>query len=103
MARTGDVLTRPHGDRLVFVTTSADTDGDLLEMDVTYPPRTEAPALHLHPHQEETFRVLQGTPQTVRADADEPSRFLWQVRPALLTAAFLETLPRPPRTPRPPA
>jgi quercetin dioxygenase-like cupin family protein len=116
MARSGDVLTQPRGDRLVFVATAADTDGALLEMDVTYPPHTRAPAPHLHPHQEETFRVLQGalravidgeerrygpgetfvvpagTPHTMHADADEPTRFVWQVRPALRTEDFFEAV-----------
>jgi quercetin dioxygenase-like cupin family protein len=116
MARTGDVLDHPRGDRLVFLATAADTGGERLEMEVTYPPRTDAPALHLHPHQEETFRVLEGalrtaiggvertfgpgetfvvppgTPHTMHAHADEPTRFLWEVRPALRTEDFFETV-----------
>jgi quercetin dioxygenase-like cupin family protein len=116
MARPGDVLAHPRGDRLVFIATAADTGGERLEMDVTYPRRTHAPAPHLHPHQEETFRVLQGalrttidgrertfgpgeafvvppgTPHTMHADADEPTRFLWEVRPALRTEDFFETI-----------
>lgn len=85
------------------------------------PARTVAPALHRHPHQEETFRVLQGalrttiggeersfgpgetfvvapgTPHTMHADADEPTRFLWEVRPALRTEDTDPLLPPPHR------
>jgi len=116
MARSGDVLTQPRGDRLLFVATAADSGGALLEMDVTYPAHTDPPALHLHPHQEEVFRVLHGalrtviggdtrtyaagetfvvppnTPHTMQSDADGPTRFIWQVRPALATEALLETV-----------
>lgn len=131
MTQVGDVLEHPRGDRLEFVATSASTGGALLEMHVTYPPRTEAPALHLHPEQEETLTIVQGalrtmidgvqrryesgatfvvpagTPHTMHADADEPTRFVWQVRPALRTEAFFEKTwdlaraggPGAPRTP----
>jgi quercetin dioxygenase-like cupin family protein len=112
VARSGDELSNPRGDRLVFVRTAAETAGELLEMEATYAVRGEAPPLHLHPHQEETFRVLEGalrttiggdtrrfatgetfvvpagTPHTMQADADGPTRFTWQVRPALSTEDF---------------
>jgi quercetin dioxygenase-like cupin family protein len=114
MARRGDELTQPGGYRLRFTTTSADSGGALLEMDVTYPARSRPPAAHLHPLQEETFRVLQGmlrteiggarrdygpgetfvvprgTPHAMHAAADDPTRFVWQVRPALATEAMFE-------------
>lgn len=116
MARSGDVRTNPRGDRLVFVRTAAETAGELLEMEATYAARGAAPPLHLHPHQEETFRVLEGalrttiggdprrfvagetfvvppgTPHTMHADADGPTRFTWQVRPALATEDFFATM-----------
>ena len=116
MAHPGDVLDHPRGDRLEFVATSASTGGALLEKHVTYPPHTEAPAPHFHPEQEETFTIVQGalntvingvqrryaagatfvvpagTPHTMHADADEPTRFVWQVRPALRTEDFFEKL-----------
>ncbi len=114
MAHPGDVLEHPRGDRLEFAVTAGTSGGELLEMHVTYPPRTEAPALHLHPEQQETFTVVQGalrtviggverrypagttfevpagTPHTMHADADEPTRFVWNVRPALRTEDFFE-------------
>jgi quercetin dioxygenase-like cupin family protein len=116
MAQPGDVLEHPRGDRLEFVTTAASSGGALLEMRATYPARTAAPVLHLHPEQEETFTVVQGalrtviggteqryvagstfvvpsgTPHTMHADSDEPTHFLWQVRPALRTESFFETM-----------
>jgi mannose-6-phosphate isomerase-like protein (cupin superfamily) len=112
MARSGDELTNARGDRLVFVRTAAGTAGDLLEMEATYAARGEAPPLHLHPHQEGTFHVLEGalrttiggdtrrfeagetfvvpagTAHTMHADADVPTRFTWRVRPALSTEDF---------------
>jgi quercetin dioxygenase-like cupin family protein len=115
MARSGEALTNPRGDRMVFVRTAAETAGALLEMDVTYAARGEAPPLHLHPHQEESFRVLEGAlratiagetrrfvagenfvvpagaPHTMHADAEGPTRFTWQVRPALSTEDFFST------------
>jgi quercetin dioxygenase-like cupin family protein len=114
MARRGDELTQPNGYRLRFTTTSEDSGGELLEMDVTYPAHSRPPAPHLHPLQEETFRVLQGvlrtevggvrrdyragetfvvppgTPHAMHAAADEPTRFVWQVRPALATETMFE-------------
>ena len=114
MARTGDVHTQPGGYRLRFTVTGADSGGGLLEMDVTYPAHSRPPAPHSHPLQEETFRVLQGllrtevggvrrdygagetfvvppgTPHSMHAAADGPTRFVWQVRPALATAAMFE-------------
>lgn len=114
MARRGDELTQPGGYRLRFTTTSEDSGGDLLEMDVTYPAHSRPPSPHLHPLQEETFRVLQGTlrteiggarrdygageafvvppgtPHAMHAAANEATRFVWQVRPALATETLFE-------------
>jgi hypothetical protein len=58
MVRSGDELTRPGGYRMRFVTTREDSDGALLEMEVTYPERTVAPPVHLHPSQKEPFGVI---------------------------------------------
>ncbi len=104
------------GSRLVFRKTGVDTDGELLEMDATYPPRSSQPPYHYHPYQEEQFEVLQGSfrakindieqvyevgekfivsanaPHWMHNISDEPGRLLWQVRPALKTQAFFETM-----------
>jgi len=109
LPRAGDEIVQAAGHRLRFVTTAADSAGRLLEMEVTYAGRTTFPPLHLHPAQEETFRVLSGrlrtvidgvervcaagetftipagVPHTMRADADGATTFSWAVRPALRT------------------
>jgi quercetin dioxygenase-like cupin family protein len=87
---------------------------DLLEMEATYGGTGQYPPKHLHPSQDERFEVLEGTVRTIVAGeersygpgeafdvpagtihqmtADPPARLKWQVRPALNTAEFFETL-----------
>jgi quercetin dioxygenase-like cupin family protein len=61
MIRTGDTLTNPvTGERLTFVTTSADTDGEHVVVDVELEPNGTVAAAHIHPHQAETFSVTEG-------------------------------------------
>lgn len=116
MVRAGDVLVQPAGHRMRFVTTAADSAGARLEMEVTYAGRTTFPPVHLHPAQEETFRVRSGrlrtvidgrervyeadeaftipagVPHTMRADAEGPTTFAWSVRPALRTEVLFEKI-----------
>ena len=116
MAFQGKVLINPGVGRLEFLKTSEDTDGELLEMEVTYLPHSSPPPNHYHPFQEERFRVLQGTIKTqiggTRATYKSGDEFLvppgenhwmynagetearvnWQTRPALRTEIFFETL-----------
>jgi len=40
--------------------TSADTHGQLLEVEATYPGQSTEPPLHFHPEQDETFQILEG-------------------------------------------
>lgn len=104
------------GSRLTIRQSSADTGGALLEMEAVYPPNSPQPAYHYHPYQEEQFQVLQGTfrakiggvvhtympgetytvpantPHWMHNVSSEEGRLLWQVRPALRTQAFLETM-----------
>jgi mannose-6-phosphate isomerase-like protein (cupin superfamily) len=62
MARAGDVLENPAtGDRLTFLQTAAETNGDLLEYELRFVPRGFAVRDHLHPHQEERHEVLEGS------------------------------------------
>jgi quercetin dioxygenase-like cupin family protein len=62
MIRTGDTLSNPvTGERLHFVTTSADTDGEYVVVDVELEPNGTVAAAHVHPYQSETFAVLEGT------------------------------------------
>ena len=115
MPRRGDQQTRPGGYRMVFRTTAHESDGALLETEATYLAISPPPAVHLHPSQDERFEVLEGaiwtrigdvervygagesfevpcgTPHTMCSRAEVPTRFLWQVRPALRTAEMFET------------
>jgi mannose-6-phosphate isomerase-like protein (cupin superfamily) len=61
MPRAGDTLTNPAtGELLTFVRTSADTRGELLEMENTWVRPDHATAPHIHPGMEETWEVLSG-------------------------------------------
>jgi quercetin dioxygenase-like cupin family protein len=107
---------RTNGGRLTIRKSGTDTNGDLLEMEVSYPPYSAKPAYHYHPYQEEHFEVLQGnfyikigdtertyetgekfnipknTAHWMHNISDEEGCLLWQVRPAMKTQAFLETM-----------
>ena len=62
MARPGDVIEDPRiGARIVFLRTGAETNGQLLEVDLFLKPGGKAPPKHLHPNYEERFRVVKGS------------------------------------------
>jgi mannose-6-phosphate isomerase-like protein (cupin superfamily) len=62
VARSGDVLEHPvTGERVVFLQVARDTDGRLMEGEVFAQPGGHPAATHVHPHQEERFRVIHGT------------------------------------------
>jgi quercetin dioxygenase-like cupin family protein len=48
------------GQEIKFLQTSADTNGQLLEMESVYPAASLEPPAHYHPHQEEDFTVEEG-------------------------------------------
>jgi quercetin dioxygenase-like cupin family protein len=105
-------LTYKTGEQRVFLKTGADTDGELLEMDVTYIPDSPRPPMHYHPNQEEKFEVIAGrfkvniagderiynpgdtfivpknTEHWMQNVSTEQGRVNWQVRPALRTQEF---------------
>jgi quercetin dioxygenase-like cupin family protein len=63
MAGPGDVLRHPaFGAQIRFLQTSQDTNGELLRVEVTLPPRFSMPE-HVHPRQEERHEVVAGTLQ----------------------------------------
>jgi mannose-6-phosphate isomerase-like protein (cupin superfamily) len=110
MAHEGQELAAPNGVRLSLVS----IEDDLLEMEARYPGDGQLPPEHLHPRQDEHFEVLEGsikaivdgeerryeagdafdvpagTPHQMAAESE--ARFRWEVRPALRTAEFFETL-----------
>lgn len=117
MAYAGQVLENPaSGERLTLRKTAADTDGELLVVDLELPAGRRVPGpLHKHPKQEERFEVLRGrmrfrmgrkrieagpgdvvvVPPGVRHDfanvGDETSLVRVEVRPALEMERMFET------------
>ena len=104
------------GETVYFVRTAADTDGELVEIEVSVEADGAVAAAHVHPYQSERFEVLEGTLEfrrgrdkvvagpgevvTVPAGAAHSfrnvggttARFRCEVRPALQFERFLETL-----------
>jgi quercetin dioxygenase-like cupin family protein len=62
MAYAGQIITNPvSGETFEFLRTAADTDGEVLEFNLTLTPDGKVPGAHVHPEQEERFEVLAGT------------------------------------------
>ena len=114
MAHAGQEIEGFGGFRLKLIRTAAETGGELLEMEASYPGDADLPPEHFHPSQVERFEVLEGAIRAV-VDGDErrydqgdvfevpagtphqmtgdgPARVNWQTRPALRTAEFFERL-----------
>jgi quercetin dioxygenase-like cupin family protein len=116
MARSGEEIYNPvQGDRAVFRTTARDTNGELLRLDLFVSPRGGNP-LHVHPLQEEYFKAVSGTfgvrvgdehrsleggeeavvppgtPHRWWNDTDEEAHVLVELRPALNSEIFFETV-----------
>ncbi len=116
MAHAGDELLGPTSRRLVFRRTAADTNGELVEVDVFYKPGGNLPPVHYHPSQEERFEVVSGEMLThvdgvertygagetfvlppdsrhsMHNAGSEEAHVIWQTRPALKTEALFETM-----------
>jgi quercetin dioxygenase-like cupin family protein len=116
MAIAGESIENPvTGERLSFVSTAADTGGELLAIDVEMRAGGRIAAAHVHPHQEERFAVRSGTirlrvdgreraasageevvvaagvPHTWWNDAPVDATVRVEFRPALDTETFFET------------
>jgi quercetin dioxygenase-like cupin family protein len=63
MARQGQTLeNRATGERITFRRTAADTNGELVAVDLALPAGARVAGWrHLHPHQQEIFEVVEGT------------------------------------------
>jgi quercetin dioxygenase-like cupin family protein len=60
VASHGDVTENPFtGEKVIFLRTSEDTNGELLRFEYVLPPRFSIPE-HVHPRQEERHEVLSG-------------------------------------------
>lgn len=117
MARVGEKIYNPvQDDWIVFRQTAQDTDGELLSAELVVSPRGDNP-LHVHPLQEERFKAVSGafalqvgeecrslgegeeavvppgTPHRWWNEAeDKETRVLVELRPALNSEIFFETL-----------
>jgi quercetin dioxygenase-like cupin family protein len=102
--------------RIVFRRTAAETNGEVMEFDFFLPVGHESAQEHLHPKQEERFEVISGRvrgriadeeqvretgetavmPRGVKHfwwnDGDEEAHLRVEVRPALRTEEFYETM-----------
>jgi len=117
MIRTGDTIHNPvTGERITFLATSADTDGEAVVIEVVVQPDGFVAAAHVHPSQSERFAVVDGTLGIkVRGDkltlqrggvfivkpgtphrfwnaGEDEVRFVCEVRPALQFESLLETM-----------
>jgi mannose-6-phosphate isomerase-like protein (cupin superfamily) len=117
MIRRGDTIANPvTGERVTFLKTSAETDGELVLIDTTVAPGGFVAAEHLHPYQSERFEIVCGevefklgkeisvakpgdvlmvepsVPHRFRNVGEEEIRFLTEVRPALSFETFLQTM-----------
>jgi len=117
MIRTGDTLENTTtGERLTFLATAADTDGEAVVVETVVQPGGAVCSAHVHPAQSERFAVAEGTlgmkvggkkltlgPGEVAVveagtahkfwnAGDEPVRFVCEVRPALQFESLIETM-----------
>jgi len=117
MIRTGDTIENlVTGERVTFLATSADTDGDAVVIETVVQPDGFVAAAHVHPVQSERFAVAagqlglkvgrkkmtlgRGKAAVVEAGTAhrfwnagaDPVRFVCEVRPALQFESLLETM-----------
>jgi mannose-6-phosphate isomerase-like protein (cupin superfamily) len=117
MIRTNDTIENPiTGERVTFLATSADTNGEAVVIETVVQPHGFVAAAHVHPAQTERFAVEAGTlglkvgrktvtltvgeVATVEAGSshrfwnagEEPLRFVCEVRPALRFEELLGTM-----------
>lgn len=117
MIRTGDTITNEvTGERITFLATSQDTDGEAVVIECVVQPDGAVAAAHVHPSQTERFAVASGTlgmkvgrkkmtigeGEVVVVEAGkahkfwnagvEPVRFVTEIRPALQFESLLETM-----------
>ena len=58
----GQTLVNPvTGERMTFLATSTDADGDYVQIELRAEPEASVPAAHVHPRQVETFEIVSGT------------------------------------------
>jgi quercetin dioxygenase-like cupin family protein len=117
MIRTGDTIQNPvTGERITFLATSADTNGEAVVIETVVQPEGFVAAAHVHPFQTERFAVAEGKlglrvgQETTTLGRDEVAtvepgtphrfwnaggnevRFVCEIRPALQFESLLETM-----------
>jgi quercetin dioxygenase-like cupin family protein len=117
MINAGDTITNPvTGERMTFLRTSAETDGEYVLIELEAEPGAVVAAAHVHPAQTETFEVLEGTlaakvggkkleaqPGDILVveagvahrwwnGGEDRLRFRCEVRPALAFESLIETM-----------
>jgi mannose-6-phosphate isomerase-like protein (cupin superfamily) len=117
MIRTGDTIHNPvTGERITFLATSADTDGEAVVIETVVQPDGAVCAAHVHPTQSERFAVKSGklgmkrgrekrelgpgqwltvepgTSHSFWNAGDEPVTFVCEIRPAVQFESLLETM-----------
>lgn len=104
------------GHEMKFIRTAEETNGERLEMEVTYPTHSNRPPMHYHPHQTEYFRLVSGEmtvvlgseqriikpgdaftvapnlPHSMWNHGQQPAVMQWTITPALQTEQLFETL-----------
>ena len=117
MIHAGDTIENPvTGERIVFHKTSAETNGEYVEIEVFVKPGGVVAAAHVHPYQTERFEILggtigmkvgrkkiearngdvvtvePGTPHKFWNAGEDELHFVCVVRPALQFEQLLETM-----------
>ena len=117
MATKGDEIVNPRtGQRMKFMQTSRDTNGELLQIDCVNPPSGVKEPEHIHPHQENRFKIISGAlvfciagkehrvdtgdfisippkvPHYFWNAGDQEAHYIQEFRPALRSEYFFEAL-----------
>ena len=116
MAKAGDEIVNPRtGQRMVFLKTGSETDGELVQIDTYNPPTGVPEPEHVHPFQQSGAEVISGslrfrvggeersvkagesitipanTPHHFWNDGEQEAHFIQWFRPALKIDRFFET------------
>jgi mannose-6-phosphate isomerase-like protein (cupin superfamily) len=89
MVTSGDIHELPGGASFAIRTSTAESDGDRIELEITLPPGASGPPPHFHPRQEERWEVLEGT---LSAQVDGNWRDLAAGESATVPAGHVHTL-----------
>ena len=115
MAKSGEIIVHPvTGEKMIFRQTAQETNGELLQVDLFVAPHGFVAGEHIHPHQEERFKIQSGriqlrvngsehafaegeqaiippgTPHVWWNGGDEELHALLEFRPALNIETFFE-------------